>query len=111
MSSRCAGVLAPYLAENVIGAIHALNGNLPQYLVQQRQRHWQSIPFRSLSEQSLMVIGLGAIGSAVAQKARAAGMKILGVSRSEKPSPGIDEQFHHRCSQCSGAAGHDHVAI
>ena len=91
--TNCAGVLAPYLAETVIGAIYALNGNFPEYLAQQRQRHWRSIPFRSLSEQSLMVIGLGAIGSAVAQKASAAGMRVLGVSRSKRPSQSIDEQF------------------
>jgi phosphoglycerate dehydrogenase-like enzyme len=91
--SNCAGVLAPYLAETVIGAIHALNGNFPGYLAQQRQRHWQSIPFRPLSEQSLMVIGLGAIGSAVAQKASAAGMRVLGASRSKRLSQSIDERF------------------
>ena len=38
--TNCAGVLAPYLAETVIGAILALNGHFLRYAAQQRARRW-----------------------------------------------------------------------
>ena len=60
--SNCAGVLAPFLAETVTGAILALNGNFLRYGAQQREKRWQPLAFRPLAGQTLLIVGLGAIG-------------------------------------------------
>ena len=39
--TNCAGVLAPFLAETVIGALTALNCGLVRYHTQQRERIWR----------------------------------------------------------------------
>ena len=45
-----------------------------------------------LEGQTLCVLGLGDIGGTLARKARALGMRVLGVRRSEEPFPGLDGQ-------------------
>ena len=89
--TNCAGVLAPYLAETVIGAILALNRHFFRYAAQQRIRRWARIAFRPLAGQTLLVVGLGAIGALVAEKAKALGMMVIATRRSERPHPAVEE--------------------
>ncbi|MEM9145264.1 MAG: D-2-hydroxyacid dehydrogenase [Pseudomonadota bacterium] len=84
------GVLAPFLAETCIGAILALNHGLIAYRDQQRARLWQGIPFRPLAGQCLLVVGAGAIGGELAQRAAALGMRVIALRRSEQPVEGAE---------------------
>lgn len=88
--TNCAGVLAPYLAETVIGAMIALNGSFPHYLARQKAHDWAPRTFRPLSEQTLLVVGLGAIGGEVAKRAKALGMTVVGMRRTAVESPNVD---------------------
>jgi phosphoglycerate dehydrogenase-like enzyme len=89
--TNCAGVLAPFLAETVIGALLALNSGLIRYHEQQRERVWRQHPFRPLTGQTLLVVGAGAIGAEVASRASGLGMRVIGLRRSGTPVAGIDE--------------------
>lgn len=89
--TNCAGVLAGHLAETVIGAVIALNGNFPLYFRQQLQRLWKPHRFRPLSEQTMLIVGLGEIGQEVAKRGQALGMHIVGIRRKSIASPYIDE--------------------
>ena len=89
--TNCAGVLAPFLAETVIGALLALNSELIRYHHQQRDRVWRQHLFRPLSGQTLLVVGAGAIGAEVASRAKALGMRVIGLRRSAAPVDGIDD--------------------
>jgi len=91
--TNCAGVLAPYQAETVIAAILMLNGGFPRYLGQQRRAEWRQHSFRPLAGQTLAVVGLGQIGGRVAANAKALGMRVLGVRRSETPHPAVDALY------------------
>ncbi len=91
--TNCAGVLSRFLAETVTGAMVMLNGGFLRYLDQQRERVWEPHDFRPLSEQSLLVVGVGAIGGLVAANARALGMRVLGVRRNAELHPSVDEMF------------------
>ena len=62
--TNSAGVLSPYLAETVIGAILTINAGFLHYVERRRERRWQPRPFVPLSEQTLLVVGLGEIGGA-----------------------------------------------
>ena len=86
--TNCAGVLAPFLAETVIGALLAMNSGLVRYHEQQRNRVWRQHLFRPLSGQTLLVVGAGAIGAEVASRANALGMRVIGLRRSTEPVAG-----------------------
>jgi len=89
--TNCAGVLAPFLAETVIGALLALNCGLIRYHAQQRERVWQPHAFRPLAGQTLLVVGAGSIGGEVAKRASGLGMRVIGLRRSGEPVAGVDE--------------------
>jgi phosphoglycerate dehydrogenase-like enzyme len=89
--TNCAGVLAPFLAETVIGALLALNSGLIRYHEQQRQRVWRQHLFRPLSGQTLLVVGTGAIGAEVASRASCLQMRVIGLRRSRAPVAGVDD--------------------
>ncbi len=89
--TNCVGVLAPFLAETVIGALMALNCGLIRYHAQQRERVWRQHPFRPLAGQTLLVVGAGAVGAEVAHRASGLGMRVIGLRRSREPVVGVDE--------------------
>ncbi len=89
--TNCVGVLAPFLAETVIGALVAMNSGLFRYHRQQAERLWQQHWFRPLAGHKLLVVGAGAIGSEVAKRASALGMHVIGIRRSDAPVEGCAE--------------------
>ena len=89
--TNCAGVLAPFLAETIIGALLALNSGLIRYHEQQCARVWRQHLFRPLSGQILLVVGAGAIGAEVASRANNLGMRVIGLRRSAGPVAGVDD--------------------
>ncbi len=89
--THCAGVLAPYLAETVTAAMLTLNGGFLHYRDEQRRTRWSPGGFAPLREQTLLVVGVGAVGGHVADNARALGMRVLGVRRESTPHPSVDE--------------------
>jgi len=66
------------VSDTVMGYILAFARNQPWMDHAIKAGKWEKIPGRSLSECVLGIIGVGNIGVAVARKARAFGMKILG---------------------------------
>lgn len=88
--TNSAGVLAPFLAETVIGAMLALNGKFLNYIDQARRKEWRAHPFRPLRDQTLLIVGLGAIGGCVAANAKALGMRVLATRRRQEPHPAVD---------------------
>lgn len=93
--TNCAGVLARQLAETVTGMMIALNMNAVRYFKQQQKQVWHPHSFLPLSEQTLLIVGLGRIGSWVARNAKALGMTVLAVRRhpGEERVAGVDEIF------------------
>jgi len=60
----------------------------------QRQSIWeQSIRVRELAGKNLVIVGAGAIGEEIARKAKVFDMNTLGVTRSGRPVPHIDQIF------------------
>ncbi len=85
------GVLSRFLAETVTGAMLMLNGQFLSYVSQQKRAQWQPRSFTPICEQTLLVVGAGAIGGIVADNAKALGMRILGVRGSGAARPSVDE--------------------
>jgi phosphoglycerate dehydrogenase-like enzyme len=85
-------------------AHHALTGLLmlarrfPHYLEGQRRREWRPINWDSalsppdLSTQTMVIVGLGAVGAEIARVARVLGLKVIGVRRRARtPEDPVDE--------------------
>ena len=86
-----AGVLAPFLAESVTGAMLALGCGLLNYVEQQRARRWKPVSFTPLRGRTLLVVGFGRIGKCVAGNAKALGMRVLAIRGTPAPHPAADE--------------------
>lgn len=88
-------VHAVTMAEHTLGLILALARRLPSAVRYQQQKHWaqqevwdeQPRPME-INGRTLVIVGYGAIGQELAQRARACGMRIVGVKR--VPSRGAE---------------------
>jgi phosphoglycerate dehydrogenase-like enzyme len=90
-----AGVHAEPLAEYALFALLAGAKTLPRLLAQQSQRQWPGRwEMGLLSQQRVLLVGLGGIGRAVAAKLSALGATVIGTSRSGQPVDGVDEVVH-----------------
>lgn len=93
MVSTVKGMNADAVAEFALLAILAQKWRLPMLLKQQRQRIWKTHSTIPSELSTCAILGLGEIGSRLAQHVRRLGMHILGVRRSPTPHAGADEIF------------------
>ena len=105
-----AGVLAPYLAESVTGAMLAHGCGFPNYAEQQRERRWRPVSFTPLRGRTLLVVGFGRIGECVARNAKALGMRVLATRATPAPHPAADE-MHGPDALASLLAEADYVSL
>src|SRR5215212_7552279 len=99
MLTNSSGVSAPNMAEHVLGMMIALTRRFPRLLRAQTRREWRDeATHREVGElqgQTLLIVGIGEIGRAVAQRAAAFGMRVNGLRRRADASPpaGFDQVF------------------
>lgn len=87
------GMHAETIGDHVLMGILALARNLPRLIHQQAARRWQHVPVAEVAGDTLGIIGLGAIGQAIARRGRACGMQVIGTRRTAEPVPGVDEVY------------------
>jgi phosphoglycerate dehydrogenase-like enzyme len=88
------GVHGGPLAEFAMFGLLAFAKDLPTLLADQRERRWPpgQRPARELRDRTLLIVGLGEIGSETARLAQAFGMRVLAVKRDASGSvPHVDE--------------------
>lgn len=90
--STSAGVHAEPLAEYALFGLLAGAKSLPRLLGQQQKREWSGRWTMGLiSEQRILIVGLGSIGRATALKLHALGAHVIGTSRHDTAVEGVDE--------------------
>jgi phosphoglycerate dehydrogenase-like enzyme len=87
------GVHVPKAAEYACMAILALNNRLPVHVTNQREARWARTFVSRVGGKTLAVIGVGSLGAAAAERARAFGMRVLGIRRSGRAHRAVDEMF------------------
>lgn len=86
--ANCPGQNAIAVAELTFGLMLSVDRHIPDNVAALRQGVWNKKRFsqaRGLYGRTLGVVGLGAIGAAVAERALAFGMRVVGYSRSFTP--------------------------
>jgi glyoxylate/hydroxypyruvate reductase A len=81
--TRVPGVFGPWMREYVLGWCLTITQRTETYRAAQRERRWREeiLPDR-LAGKTMVIVGLGDIGRAIAAAARALGVRVIGVSRS-----------------------------
>ncbi len=89
------GVHGPAISDHVFAMLLTLTRDLRFHLANQATGTWgrEGSPRRPIALQgrTMLVVGLGGIGSEVAQRAHGFGMKVIATRRSDTPSPAYVE--------------------
>jgi phosphoglycerate dehydrogenase-like enzyme len=85
------GIHAHAMADYVIGAIILLHWGFSSLLRDQQEKRWRTKFVEPLTEKTIGIIGLGAIGAEIAKRAAGMGMRVCGVKRSPSPVEGVEK--------------------
>jgi phosphoglycerate dehydrogenase-like enzyme len=85
-------LMGPAMSEHAIALLFALSRQLPLLLTQQREHRWDQTvgegdSMRVLQGKTLLVYGLGGIGTEVARRAHALGMRVTAIRASGRTGP------------------------
>lgn len=89
--TRMVDVFGPAMAEYVLGYLFAATLRVPRVLARQRERRWEPFAAPLLRGKTAVVVGLGNIGREVCRTLRAAGLRVVGVSRGGRAVDEADE--------------------
>lgn len=86
----------PAIAEHAIAMLLAITHNLPAYSDAQRNGEWQmelakDVTFGELKGRTMLVIGLGGIGTEIARRAHGLGMRVIATRSSSRDGPDFVE--------------------
>jgi len=80
---------APSMAEHVIGMMLALSRHFSYFMKEQQAAHWaeETPRLEDLDGKTVLVVGLGGIGTEVAKRAHALGMRVIATRASGRSGP------------------------
>ena len=95
--ANVAGLRAPTLAEHAFALLLCLRHQFRDIEAARKDHTWRrdeiTATVTPLQGQTMAIIGMGATGQAMARKARAFEMRVIGVSRAYAPDDLVDEVF------------------
>lgn len=90
--TNSAGVAAPMMAEYAFGSILHFTLDMPGLLADQEEREWRASRLMSpLRGKTMLIVGLGHTGQAVAARAKAFGLRVIGTRARPEPMDNVDE--------------------
>jgi phosphoglycerate dehydrogenase-like enzyme len=87
------GVHGAKAGEYAIMAVLALNNRLPEIVTNQRKARWEQVYGSGVAGKTLLIVGVGSVGGSTARFAKQFGIRVLGVRRTGKPHPHVDEMY------------------
>ncbi len=85
-----APIFGDWMAEYVVGWCTWMTQRIELYRQAQRQHRWTSVPPERLRGKTLVLVGLGQIGRAVARATAQLGMRVVGVGRHVRRVPHVE---------------------
>jgi len=90
--TNAAGVAAPVIAEYVFGSVLHFTLDIDGLAADRAARHWNAQRLMTpLAGKTLLIVGLGHTGRAVAARAKAFGMEVIGTRARPEPMDNVDE--------------------
>ncbi len=89
--ASAAGVHAGMLAEYVFFGLLTIRKDAARFARLRVERRWEHFPLGELDGSTLGILGMGQIGAAIATRARAFGMTVIGINRNGDAHPAADE--------------------
>lgn len=89
--TNSAGVAADMMAEYAVGAMLSFSLGLRDFAKHQQARQWTAGKVEPIEGRTLLILGLGKTGQALARRAKAFGMIVLGVRARPQATPHVDE--------------------
>jgi phosphoglycerate dehydrogenase-like enzyme len=90
------GVHGPAIADHALAMLLSLTRDLRFHTANQARQHWGKgeSPARpiALDKSTMLVVGIGGIGTEIAQRAHGFGMRVIGTRRSTTPAPAFIEK-------------------
>lgn len=80
-------------SEYLMMSLLALNNGLPAMVTNQSRHRWLPIHSEVITGKTLLIVGVGHIGGDLAERAKQFGLHTLGIRRTAKAHPFIDEMF------------------
>jgi phosphoglycerate dehydrogenase-like enzyme len=87
------GIHGPQMTEAAIFHMLCLGRDVRRSVRAQEQRRWDAWDPRALHGRTVGIVGIGVIGEQLALTCRALGMRVVGVSRTDRPVDGIDRMY------------------
>jgi phosphoglycerate dehydrogenase-like enzyme len=84
------GIHVDKLRESATMALLMLNARLPAIVTHQRDARWNPIFTSRIAGKTVLIVGVGDMGAAVAGAAKALGLRVIGVRRGSRPHPDVD---------------------
>jgi D-2-hydroxyacid dehydrogenase (NADP+) len=90
-SSR--GIHGPQMSEMAIMLMISMNRQFPRFVRNQDRRVWERWPTKMLYGKKVGILGVGAIGQAIAEKCKAFEMTVLGIDPFPREIDAVDEFY------------------
>ena len=87
------GVHAAKAGEFGLMGVLMLHNHMPSLIANQREAVYDSLYSTPISGSTLLVIGVGSIGGAVAKHCASLGLNVIGVSRHGRPAEGVGQMI------------------
>ncbi|WP_299772505.1 D-2-hydroxyacid dehydrogenase [uncultured Pseudoteredinibacter sp.] len=87
------GLTIPQMPEFAIAMVMAHMKGIPKLIDQQKRNEFLPFSHRVISGKTLAIIGLGVIGSEIAVRAKALGMRVIGTKRQVADISGVDKVY------------------
>jgi phosphoglycerate dehydrogenase-like enzyme len=84
------GAHAAKAGEFGVMAIFMLHNRMPGIVENQKTQRWESLYSTPIAGKTVLIIGVGSIGGAVARLIKEYDVTVIGVSRHGRPVPGVD---------------------
>jgi phosphoglycerate dehydrogenase-like enzyme len=87
------GAHAAKAGEFALMAVLMLHSHMPAIVSNQGLARWQSLFSTPIAGKTALVVGVGSLGGGAAKQLKALGLQVLGISRSGRPHPAVDEML------------------
>ena len=104
------GIHGAPISEMAFLMMLAFNRDLRRIEHQRTEKRWERYPGMLLENKTVGILGVGAIAEALAPRCKAFGMRVVGISRTNRPIPGFD-RIYSRAEIVQAAAELDYFVL